>query len=156
MRRTTSLVLLCPLALCAPDTPITKRAETFEVDRFYAGGLQQNRNFVMFSIRPTPGADFANCTVNTGTGAAVPTIPRRACSDINSITWSLEPMGDGMHFSVWWAFTGVASLFGERHLPAGDFRVFVMDDGSKSQHYIGEHRFGLNTTTVMKLPGGGI
>lgn len=107
----------------------------------------------MFSIQPTPGADFANCTINTDTGAVVPTVEKLVCSDINSVTWSLEPMGTGMHFSVWWAFTSHASLYGGIHFYESYFKETTLADGSKVQTYVGPHKFTLETTTVMKMPG---
>ncbi|KAK1634936.1 hypothetical protein BDP81DRAFT_323871 [Colletotrichum phormii] len=158
MRYLASLALLCHLALGTPSTPPSEhaaRAAVFEVDRFFAGSLPPStRNFVIFSVQPTPGADFANCTINTNTGPKVPTVDKVVCTDINSITWSLEPMGTGMHFSVWWAFTSHASLLGGIHLDESYFKDTTLADGSTSQSYIGPHKFTLETTMVMNNPGG--
>ncbi|KXH67544.1 hypothetical protein CSAL01_04312 [Colletotrichum salicis] len=158
MRYLASLALLYHVALGAPSTPPSEhaaRAAVFEVDRFFAGSLPPStRNFVTFSVQPTPGADFANCTINTGTGPKVPTVDKVVCTDINSITWSLEPMGTGMHFSVWWACTSHAALLGGIHLDVSYFKDTTLADGSTSQSYIGPHKFTLETAMVMNNPGG--
>ncbi|KAK1456045.1 WD domain-containing protein [Colletotrichum cuscutae] len=158
MRYLANLALLCHLAHGAPSTPAEHSARTaavFEVDRFFAGSLPPStRNFVIFSVQPTPGADFANCTINTDTGSKVPTVDKVVCTDVNSITWSLEPMGTGMHFSVWWAFTSHASLLGGIHLDESYFKDTTLADGTKSQSYVGPHKFTLETTMVMNNPGG--
>ncbi|KAL0931534.1 uncharacterized protein CTRU02_214269 [Colletotrichum truncatum] len=155
MRHLFSLILVSSLAFGAPNrASVESDAPVFEIERFYAGGLPPtNRNFAMFSIRPTPGSGFANCSVNTETGPVVPTVTKMVCSDHNAITWSLEPMGTGMHFRVWYAFTSHGSQFGEIHFDPANFTTTTLQGGGRVQSYSGRHMFKLPTRLVFPASG---
>ncbi|CRK21159.1 hypothetical protein HYQ45_004696 [Verticillium longisporum] len=126
-------------------------AASFALERFYAGGFgSTDENYVIFGIRPTPGASFANCTHSSETGPIVPEVPRSYCQDAPAVTWSLARVGDGdgMLLQAWWAFTSRAALYGRRVIPEKQIVRETEAGGRIVESYEGPHEFLMETVTV--------
>ncbi|KAF9878079.1 hypothetical protein CkaCkLH20_04655 [Colletotrichum karsti] len=159
MRFFFTLALLAGLAFGAPSLPSVERRDAImEFDKFFIGSLAPyNGNFVRFSVKPTPGASFTTCMLRDWDGGRIiPTYGRTVCSNdgenaTNSITWSLQPMGTGWHFSCWWAFTSHGAVLSEVHLGPEKFANVTLpahQGGGWLMEYVGDHYFNLTARTV--------
>ncbi|KAI8248709.1 Ribosome assembly protein rrb1 [Colletotrichum sp. SAR 10_98] len=145
----------------ALGSPVLQAQEPiFEIHQMFAGGkTPAEGSFAQFTIRPTPSSGLVLCRVDMPASRIVPTVTETVCKDpiehttANQITFSLIPIGDGMHFNVWYAFTSHGALHGERHFGPKEFDNVTLSDGRGwVVSYAGEHWFNMTTKTVMRSP----